>query len=233
MNNLKRTLVKTYGILFSVLGESGIKHICSLAPRKSNKLNVLFKQYRRLLSIFVTPLRALHMFQCVFNTKSSSFLPSLEWKERKPPVKHCSVHIYQWLIGIIVKGKKMIFVPHWGAVVSTDVSQPKDSGVRSPLGTGAFLSGFYAFFLWHNWAQTDSMWKECVFGASLTCLWLVVRVERTCKAVHLYKEEVHRRGFNNNHLAPLCDSVTSSHLNQFVKSTGCFKIRRSHRFFMR
>lgn len=160
MNNVKRTLVKTYGILFSVLGESGIKHICSLAPEKSNKLNVLFKQYRRFLSIFVTPLRALHMFQCEFDTKSSSFLPSLEWKERKPQVKHYGVHMHQWLIGIILKAKKKIFEPQWGAVVSTDVSQPKDSGVRSPLGTGAFLRGIYAFFLRHNLVQTDSKWKE-------------------------------------------------------------------------
>lgn len=123
MNNVRRTLVKTYRILFSVLGESGIKHICSLAPRKSNKLNLLFKHNRRFLSIFVTPLKVLHMFQCVFNTKSSPFLPSLEWKERKPPVKHCSVHIHQWLLLPLtelgsnwLQVKRMFLEPVWHAV---------------------------------------------------------------------------------------------------------------------
>lgn len=139
MNNVRRTLVKTYGILFSVFGESGINHIWSLESRKLSKLILLFKHYRRFLSIFVPPLRVLQMFQCVFNTKYSPFLPSLEWKERKPPVKHCGVHKHQWLIGIIVKAnKKKVFGPHLGAVVSTDVSQPEDSGGQIPSGA---LSG--------------------------------------------------------------------------------------------
>lgn len=171
------------------------------------------------------------MFQCVFNTMSSPFLPSLEWKERKPRVKHCGVHIHQWLIGIIVKAnKKKVLGPQWGAMVSSDVSQPKDSGFRSPLGTGAFLSGFYAFFLWQMWSE------ENVFGASLTCLILGVHIECTCKAVHLYKKEVHRWAFNNNHLAPLCDFtshlLTSTSLLLSVKSTGCLNIRRWHWFFL-
>lgn len=81
MNNVRRTLVKTCGILFPVLRESGIKHIRSPAARKSNKLNLLFKHDRRFLSTFVTPLKAMHMFQCVFNTKSALFFSP--WNEKK------------------------------------------------------------------------------------------------------------------------------------------------------
>lgn len=56
------------------------------------------------------------------------------------------------------------------------------------------------------------------------------------QAVHLYKEDVHRWGSNNNHLAPFCDFTShlliSTSFLLSVKSTGCLKIRQSHRFLL-
>lgn len=70
MNNVRRTLVKSYGILFPVVEASGVKHFHSpAAGKKSNKRSLLFKHDRRCLCTFVILLRATHMFKCVFKTK--------------------------------------------------------------------------------------------------------------------------------------------------------------------
>lgn len=103
MNNVRRTLVKTYGISFPVVKASGIKHFRSPAAGKI-KQNLLFKHVRRFLGTFVIPLRAMHMFRCVFKTKPALFYPPPR-NERRGNL-HWGSTVHHWFIRIKLKEKK-------------------------------------------------------------------------------------------------------------------------------
>lgn len=129
MNNVRRTLVKSYGILFPVVEASRVKHFCSpAAGKKSNKRSLLFKHDRRCLCTCAILLRATHMFKCVFKTKPTISYPPPRNRRRG----NGKGKVFFFFKLLLLLGMRSV------AVATTVASQPEDPGVKSPSGPWGF-----------------------------------------------------------------------------------------------